>query len=98
MAVILEMPQFLDAFPEINADKSARAGFLQGLMTAMVELGAMIGSLSCGYLADRYSRKRTIFFGSVGFMAGLILQVASQDYPMLVVCGPPSRSPGKETF
>ncbi|CAK7207383.1 hypothetical protein SEUCBS139899_010193 [Sporothrix eucalyptigena] len=85
MAVILDMPQFLDQFPQIDASKSSGAGFLKGLMTAIVEFGAMFGSLSCGYLADRYSRKRTIFFGSIGFMIGLVLQIASQDYAMLVI-------------
>ena len=85
MAVILDMPAFLDQFPQIDATKSSRASFLKGLMTAIVELGAMFGSLSCGYLADKYSRKRTIFFGSIGFMIGLILQIAAQDYAMLVV-------------
>ena len=54
-------------------------------MTATVEFGSMFGSLSCGYLADRYLRKRTTFFGSIGFMIGHVLQVASQDYAMLVV-------------
>ncbi|KAL1887682.1 hypothetical protein Sste5346_010077 [Sporothrix stenoceras] len=85
MAVILDMPAFLDQFPQIDATKSSRASFLKGLMTAIVEFGAMFGSLSCGYLADRYSRKRTIFFGSIGFVVGLVLQIASQDYAMLVI-------------
>ncbi|KAH8657687.1 MFS sugar transporter-like protein [Xylariales sp. PMI_506] len=85
MAVILDMPQFLDQFPEIDATKSSQASFLKGLMTAIVEFGAIFGSLSCGFLADKYSRKRTIFFGSIGFMIGLVLQIASQNYAMLVI-------------
>ncbi|CAK7215045.1 hypothetical protein SCUCBS95973_002342 [Sporothrix curviconia] len=81
-------------FPQIDATKSSRPSFLKGLMTAIVEFGTIFGSLSCGYLADRYSRKRTIFFGSIGFMVGLVLQIAAQDYERCTSQRSSCRPPG----
>lgn len=42
VSITLVMPQFLDDFPEVSPTASG-AGFLKGLMTAMIELGAFIG-------------------------------------------------------
>ena len=42
VSVILVMPQFLDHFPRV-AETAAGAGFWKGLLTAMIELGALIG-------------------------------------------------------
>jgi MFS family permease len=40
------------------------------IMTALLELGAFIGSIIAGYFADRYSRKGSIWFGMVWFIVG----------------------------
>ena len=42
VSVILVMPQFLDRFPRV-AEGASGAGFWKGLLTAMIELGALIG-------------------------------------------------------
>lgn len=42
VSVILVMPQFLDRFGRV-AEGAAGAGFWKGLLTAMIELGALIG-------------------------------------------------------
>ena len=42
VSVILVMPQFLGRFPEVSATASG-GGFYKGLMTGMIELGALIG-------------------------------------------------------
>lgn len=42
VSITLVMPQFLDDFPEVSPTASG-AGFLKGLMTAMIELGAFLG-------------------------------------------------------
>ena len=41
----LVMPQFLARFPEVS-ETAAGAGFYKGLMTGMIELGALLGMLS----------------------------------------------------
>jgi predicted MFS family arabinose efflux permease len=78
------MDQFLGRFPRVSAEASG-AGFWKGLMTAMLELGALLGALFAGYLADRLSRKHSIVVSVVVFMVGSILQTAAVEYSMLTV-------------
>ena len=47
VSVILVMPQFLAQFPRIS-DAVSGAGFWKGLLTAMIELGALIGAINQG--------------------------------------------------
>ncbi|KAH9879939.1 hypothetical protein J1614_001963 [Plenodomus biglobosus] len=84
ISVTLVMEQFLGRFPRVSAEASG-AGFWKGLMTAMLELGALIGALCAGYLADRLSRKYSIVVAVVVFTIGSILQTAAVDYAMLTV-------------
>lgn len=43
MSITLVMPQFLEQFPEIDSQNSG-ASFKKGLLTAMIELGAFLGT------------------------------------------------------
>lgn len=54
-------------------------------MTALLELGAFLGALQAGYIADRYSRKVSIAVGSVWFIVGSVLQASAFAFPQLVV-------------
>ena len=49
----------------------------QGLLTAILELGAWIGVLINGYLADRFGRRLTVVFACVVFTAGVIVQATT---------------------
>jgi MFS family permease len=82
--VTLVMDQFLDRFPRVSAEASG-AGFWKGLMTAMLELGALIGALFAGYLADKLSRKHSIVVAVCVFTVGSILQTAAVEYAMLTI-------------
>jgi MFS family permease len=82
ISVTLVMDQFLDRFPRVSAEASG-AGFWKGLMTAMLELGALIGALFAGYLADKLSRKYSIVVAVIVFTVGSILQTAAAEYAML---------------
>ncbi|KAF2723414.1 putative MFS monosaccharide transporter [Polychaeton citri CBS 116435] len=84
VSVILVEDQFLARFSRI-ADGAASAGFWKGLLTAMIELGALIGALNQGWIADKYSRKYSIVIAVCVFTVGSILQTAAMDYSMLVV-------------
>ncbi|KJK91655.1 hypothetical protein H633G_04489 [Metarhizium anisopliae BRIP 53284] len=83
ISVILVMDQFLGRFQEVS-DTASGAGFYKGLMTAMITLGAFIGALNQGWIADMYSRKYSIMIAVVIFTVGSALQTASVDYAMLV--------------
>lgn len=78
------MDHFLDRFPEVS-DDAPGAGFKKGLMTAMITLGAFIGAINQGWIADWISRKRSLMVAVVVFTIGSTLQTAAVDYTMLVV-------------
>ncbi|KAH3910457.1 hypothetical protein HBH56_142060 [Parastagonospora nodorum] len=84
ISVTLVMDQFLGRFPRVSAEASG-AGFWKGLMTAMLELGALIGALFAGYLADKLSRKYAIVVAVCVFTVGSILQTAAIEYAMLTI-------------
>ncbi|KAF2129923.1 MFS sugar transporter-like protein [Dothidotthia symphoricarpi CBS 119687] len=84
ISVTLVMDQFLGTFPRVSTQASG-AGFWKGLMTAMLELGALIGALFAGWLADKLSRKYSIVVAVVVFTVGSVLQTAAVEYAMLTV-------------
>ena len=84
VSVILVMPQFLDQFGRVSEHASG-AGFWKGLLTAMIELGALIGALNQGWIADKVSRKYSIVVAVCIFTVGSVLQTAAVDYAMLTV-------------
>ncbi|KAL1692716.1 general substrate transporter [Schizophyllum commune] len=84
ISVTLVMQPFLQTVPEI-AEGYPRAGFNKGLLTAILELGAMIGAAQTGFIADRFSRKRALTLGALWFIVGSIIQSATYSYAQLVV-------------
>ncbi|OLN90320.1 putative glucose transporter rco-3-like protein 4 [Colletotrichum chlorophyti] len=83
ISVTLVMEQFLERFPEVS-DHAAGSGFKKGLMTAMITLGAFIGALNQGWVADWISRKRSIMVAVVIFTIGSAIQTSALNYGMLV--------------
>ncbi|KAK0480038.1 sugar transporter [Armillaria novae-zelandiae] len=51
----------------------------KGWLVAILELGAWLGVLMSGYLADKLSRKYTIFLAAVVFSVGVIVQTAAKE-------------------
>lgn len=84
ISVILDMPNFLDRFERVSETASG-AGFWKGLMTAMIELGALIGAINQGWIADKISRKYSIVVAVFVFTIGSVLQTAAVDYSILAV-------------
>lgn len=82
VSVVLVMPQFLQRFTRVDG---GAGGFWKGLMTAMIELGALLGALNQGWIADKISRKYSIVVAVIIFTVGSILQTAARDYAMLTV-------------
>ncbi|KAH9235828.1 hypothetical protein K456DRAFT_1748443 [Colletotrichum gloeosporioides 23] len=83
ISVTLVMSEFLDRFPEVS-DDAAGSGFKKGLMTAMIPLGAFIGALNMGWLADWISRKRSLIVVVVIFIVGSSIQTAAINCDMLI--------------
>ncbi|OSC97300.1 general substrate transporter [Trametes coccinea BRFM310] len=55
-----------------------------GLMTAMLELGSLLGALIAGILADKYSRRQSIFAACAVFCIGSALQCGAQSSNHLI--------------
>lgn len=85
LAISLTMPQFLHQFPQTDASYTAAAGLNKGVMTGLLELGAFLGALQAGYVADKYSRKWSIVIGSCWFIVGSVLQASAFSFAQLVV-------------
>ncbi|KAI1213732.1 general substrate transporter [Annulohypoxylon truncatum] len=83
ISLTLVMDQFIEKFPEVSAD-AAGGGFKKGLLTAMIELGAFLGAMNQGWIADKLSRKWSILVAVVIFIIGSTIQTASMNYSMLV--------------
>ena len=83
VSVTLTMDQFLETFPEVGAD-AAGGGFQKGILTAMIELGALIGAMNQGWIADKISRKWSIFVAVWIFVFGSALQTGAMNFQMLV--------------
>ncbi|WWC60053.1 uncharacterized protein I303_102616 [Kwoniella dejecticola CBS 10117] len=85
LSIVLTMKQFLTQFPEVDTAQDSGAAFNKGIMTALLELGAFLGALQAGFLADRFSRKKAIAIGSVWFIIGSVIQASSFSFAQLVV-------------
>jgi len=59
--------------------------FMQGLVTSAILIGAMIGALVCGSLADRLGRRRLTLLAGVVFGIGAIGAAASPDVAVLIL-------------
>ncbi|KAK0532425.1 hypothetical protein OC842_003288, partial [Tilletia horrida] len=85
ISVTLVMEQFTSRFPRIDPAQDSAASFWKGFLTAMIELGAILGAASAGYIADRYSRRNAIRTGVLWFIVGSAIQTGAVGYGMLVV-------------
>ncbi|KAJ5766122.1 uncharacterized protein N7511_003738 [Penicillium nucicola] len=83
VSVTLTMDQFLEKFPEVSANASG-GGFMKGILTAMIELGAFLGAMNQGWLADKISRKWSIMAAVIIFIFGAALQTGATSFAMLV--------------
>ncbi|TFK33820.1 general substrate transporter [Crucibulum laeve] len=71
IANVLVMQDFMQRWPVTPLQK--------GIMTAVLELGALVGALAAGIFADRYSRGQAIIIACVIFLVGSLFQCAAQE-------------------
>jgi MFS family permease len=76
------MPQFLHRFTRVS-ERASGAGFWKGLLTATIELGALIEVLNRGWITDRISRKYSIVVAVGFFIVGSALPTGAVDYALL---------------
>jgi sugar porter (SP) family MFS transporter len=59
--------------------------FEQGALVSMLPLGAMVGGLLAGRLADGLGRRRTLLLDAAVLIAGIVLAVVAPTYGVLLV-------------
>ncbi|EAW07049.1 putative MFS monosaccharide transporter [Aspergillus clavatus NRRL 1] len=74
-AQILTMHSFIEA----TQGYAQNTGVKQGMLTAILELGAWLGTLINGYLADATGRRVTVVIAVVVFCVGVIVQACTKD-------------------
>ncbi|KAJ7915801.1 general substrate transporter, partial [Mycena leptocephala] len=77
IANVLVMDDFVRRWPVTPLQK--------GALTAVLELGALIGALLSGVLADKYSRRHSIFAACVVFNIGALFQCFAQNLSHLFI-------------
>ncbi|MCW2951462.1 MAG: csbC [Conexibacter sp.] len=61
------------------------SGFQQGLLVGVLPLGAMVGGLLAGRMADALGRRRTLLIDAVVFAVGTVLAVIAPSFAVLVL-------------
>ena len=67
------MPQFLERFSVVG-DNAPGAGFWKGLLTTMIQLGALVAALNQGWIAAKISRKCSIVAAVIIWVVGSVIQ------------------------
>lgn len=57
------------------------------VMTSMINVGELVGSLAASYLNDRFGRKGVFFIGSIAVILGIILQIVATHGHGLIIGG-----------
>ncbi|KAL0065134.1 hypothetical protein AAF712_007970 [Marasmius tenuissimus] len=73
IVLLRSMHSFVDRMGDAATDDGKK-----GWLVAILELGAWVGVLVTGYLADKFSRKYTIVIAVVVFCVGVIVQTAAK--------------------
>lgn len=73
----MSQPHFIDYFEKPNDD-------VTGAIVSCFTGGAILGSLSIGYLGDMLGRKKSVFVGAVIATLGCVLQASAVTMGMLI--------------
>lgn len=78
--MLTDAPRQVKTFPTLSSNTT-----LKGWMVSVLTLGAMVGALINGPVADRLSRRWSICLAGVVFNVGSVLQAAAVNIPMMFV-------------
>ncbi|KAL1304386.1 hypothetical protein AAFC00_003386 [Neodothiora populina] len=72
MSGIIDAPQFADTIPEVRGDST-----WQAFVTAIYEIGCLVGAIFALAYGDRTGRRRMIIAGAIIMILGVIVQVSA---------------------
>ncbi len=73
MSGIISAPAFADMFPETRNNPT-----MQGLVTAIYEIGCLMGAMFILWYSDLLGRRRAMIMGATVMIIGTIVQVTCQ--------------------
>ncbi|KAJ5984962.1 hypothetical protein N7522_012158 [Penicillium canescens] len=84
VAPLASLQSWVTHFPEIDTLNTKGAikktnSTRKGAVIASLQLGALVGALSCVYFGDRLGRRKTIFMAAIITIIGELLQTSSYD-------------------
>ncbi|OQE10703.1 hypothetical protein PENFLA_c081G05028 [Penicillium flavigenum] len=84
VAPLASLQSWVAHFPEIDTVNTEgaikqRNSTRKGAVIASLQLGALVGALSCAYFGDRLGRRKTIFMAAIITIIGELLQTSSYD-------------------
>ncbi|KAA8917508.1 hypothetical protein TRICI_000374 [Trichomonascus ciferrii] len=84
----INMPNFLEHFGQVNEDNEYYFSKVRsGLIVSMFSIGAVIGCLTSGKVADNYGRKVAIMTCAAIYIVGNLIQICSFDAWYQVMIG-----------
>ncbi|KAJ5433453.1 uncharacterized protein N7458_012609 [Penicillium daleae] len=69
----------MNSFTKATQGYAATTSIQQGMLTSILELGAWVGTLFNGYLADAAGRRLTVLIAVVVFCVGVIVQACTEN-------------------
>jgi len=69
----------------LKKDFGGLSSFQQELVTSLLLVGAAIGALAAGRVADRIGRRPTVMITALVFIVGVLLAALTPTYPLLLI-------------
>ena len=90
LSALLDLPDVVHYSPRIDTINTYGAthsdnSTVKGLVNACLQLGALVGSLSCSVVGDKLGRRKSIFLAGIISTIGQILQCTAFSLPQFVV-------------
>ncbi|EAU39003.1 conserved hypothetical protein [Aspergillus terreus NIH2624] len=87
---LTSLQSWVTVFPEIDTVNTEGAvkttnSTRQGAVIASLQLGALVGALSCAFYGDRLGRRKTIFLAALIAIIGELLQTSAYDISQFTV-------------
>lgn len=87
---VISYASFYRQFPTIDTVTTTGAAntynnLIEGVANSTLNLGAVVGALSCMYIGNKLGRRRTVFLGSICTIIGTVLFCSSFSFAQLIV-------------
>lgn len=90
LSALLDLPDVICYFPQVDTinttgAEEARNSTIKGLVNACLQLGALVGALSCSVIGDALGRRKSIFIAGMLALVGQILQCSAFSLEQFIV-------------